>query len=103
MTVASKRAPVYIVPESIDEFDEDKLVEFLKEIRERRQQYVKLYQEQQRLKKEAQTQKVRDKVEKQFGMLRKEIDRYDKLIVALDKRITNIRALCVELDMEIIE
>lgn len=96
------REPFFITPKTMSDMSDDDLISLLERVRENRLRYVEIYKEKERMKQEARVEKVRDKVEKQFAMLGKEIERMDKVYAALDKRVTNIRALRVELDMELI-
>lgn len=99
---ATQREPFFVTPKTMTDMTDDDLIAFLDGVRERRLKYFEVYKEKERMKQEAHLEKVKGKVEKQFEMLKKEIDRMDRLIEALDKRVTNIRALRIELDMELI-
>lgn len=87
------REPEFITPLSMDELDDHALDKLLEDIRERRLAAIQIFREKERIKKEAEDAKTRAKVEKQFEMLGKEIASADKLLIKLDKRIQNIRAL----------
>ena len=94
------RAPAFIVPESIHDFDDESFDAYLTTLRDVRLASVREFKEKQRMLAAERAEKAAAKVEKQFDMLQKEVDRAERVITSLEKRARNIRALRVELDIE---
>lgn len=74
--------------------DYDKLLTL---IRERRFKVHKEYERVQALKKEKRAETISTRVEKALRLLEKDVTRFDKLVETIEKRITNIRVLELEI------
>ena len=89
--------PDFINPEDSTIMSDADFDAFVDKIRESRLRAYYLYMEETKRKQEVRDEKLRTKLAAQVRMLDKEIIRGDKVILALEKRINNIRSLQLEL------
>lgn len=90
-------APEFIDPIDISRMDDTAIDKHLDRVRESRLRAYYLYMEAEKIKQEVRDEKLRIKLHKQCEMFGKEIARADRVILALEKRINNIRSIQLEL------
>ena len=90
-------APEFIDPADVTVMDDEAFDKLLTRIRESRLKAYMLFMEAEKIKMEVRDAKLRDKLAAQTRMLDKEIIRADKVVIALEKRINNIRSIQLEL------
>jgi len=90
--------PEFIQPKDISVMTDAEFDSLLERIRESRLRAYQAYMEAEKQKQLIRDEKLRDKLAQQTRMLDKEIIRADKVIVALEKRINNIRVIQLDLN-----
>ena len=87
--------PSFIQPDSIERMTEEQYLTFLEALQERRLQYKEVVKQKTAARMRS-PQDVRKKLERQYEMLNTELERMDKLIEKVDKRVKGIFALRIE-------
>ena len=82
------------------EMTEDEQIEFIKEIREKRNEPLRIYNEAIAIKKEAKAEKLNEKFKKAKEMFEKELAQFDKKTESLIKRANVLKQLKIEIEME---
>ena len=90
-------APEFIDPADITVMDDEAFDKLLTRIRESRLRAYQLYLAAEEQKMMIRDGKLRTQLSNQTRMLDKEIIRADKVVIALNKRINNIRSIQLEL------
>lgn len=75
----------------------DELEEILKGIRERRLRAYKEYEQAKLVEAQHRNNKLAERLNKQIGMLKKEIEAADKWLEKCEKRVANVMAMRVEM------
>ncbi len=89
--------PNFITPTDISMLDDKHLDALIKRIQDCRMHSYHIFLEAEEMRMKVRDEKLRTKLAKQAGMLKKEITRADKVLVVLNKRINNIRAIKLEI------
>jgi len=89
--------PNFITPTDISILDDKHLDALIKRVQDCRMHAYHIFLEAEEMKMKIRNEKLRTKLDNHARMLEKEITRLDKVIVLLDKRINNIRAIKLEI------
>jgi len=93
-------APDFIDPANLTDYDDDEAEAMIEAIRARRLHALRVYELSKQEAAEAKLTKDTVSLEKQCEMLAKDIERTGKALDALEKRVNRIRALRLQLGME---
>lgn len=93
-------APDFIDPANLDAYDDDEAEAMIEAIRARRLHALHVYEQSQREAAERKHVVGVETLAKQCEMLGKEIERVTKALDALEKRVNKIRAIRLQLGME---
>ena len=93
-------APDFIDPANLDAYDDDEAEAMIEAIRARRLHALHVYEQSQREAAEMKHEKDAAALTEQCRMLSKDIERTGKALDALEKRVNRIRALRLQLGME---
>ncbi len=84
---------------TIDEMSVEDLDLFLASLRERRLNPIRMYEEEQSKVKLVKDARLREKMEKQLALMKKEIERVDACLTKIEQRMVTIRMIRFELDL----
>ena len=93
-------APDFIDPANLDAYDDDEAEAMIEAIRARRLHALHVYEQSQREAAELKHEKDAASLTEQCRMLAKDIERVGKALDALEKRVNRVRALRLQLGME---
>lgn len=92
-----ERPPEFIKPKTLDDLNDEQLELFVEYMQDARLHAVRVYEAAKAEKDKSRNEKLTADLEKQITMLGKEIDRADKVVEALKKRLGNINALRLQI------
>jgi len=84
---------------TIDEMTLEEVDLFLAGLRERRLNPIRMYEEEQSKVKLVKDARLKEKMEKQLSLMKKEIERLDSCMTKIEQRMVTIRMIRFELDL----
>ena len=88
----------YIECKTVEDMTNDELDTLIAQRRERRLRSFKVYEQAEESKRRAKDERLKAKLGKQIDIMKKELDRADAALDKLDKRITVIAGIRLELE-----